>query len=194
MKHELPKLPYALDALEPLISQRTLEFHYGKHHQAYVNNLNNLIEGTSFENADLVDIILKSDGGIFNNAAQVFNHTFYFMALKPRGGGKPRNGLQKALVYTFGSFENFKDEFSKAGATLFGSGWVWLVADADKKLSIVKTSNAANPICDNLTPLMTLDVWEHAYYLDTQNARPKYIENFWELIDWELIESRFENL
>jgi len=194
MKHELPKLPYALDALEPLISQRTLEFHYGKHHQAYVNNLNNLIEGTSFENADLVDIILKSDGGIFNNAAQVFNHTFYFMALKPRGGGKPRNGLQKALVYTFGSFENFKDEFSKAGATLFGSGWVWLVADADKKLSVVKTSNAANPICDNLTPLMTLDVWEHAYYLDTQNARPKYIENFWELIDWELIESRFENL
>ncbi len=194
MKHELPKLPYALNALEPLISQRTLEFHYGKHHQAYVNNLNNLIEGTSFENADLVDIILKSDGGIFNNAAQVFNHTFYFMALKPRGGGKPRNGLQDALVYTFGSFENFKDEFSKAGATLFGSGWVWLVADADKKLRIVKTANAANPICDNLTPIMTLDVWEHAYYLDTQNARPKYIENFWELIDWELIESRFENL
>ncbi|MCZ4695877.1 superoxide dismutase [Ancylomarina euxinus] len=194
MKHELPKLPYALNALEPLISQRTLEFHYGKHHQAYVNNLNNLIEGTSFENADLVDIILKSDGGIFNNAAQVFNHTFYFMALKPRGGGKPRNKLYDALVYTFGTFEKFKEEFSKAGATLFGSGWVWLVADANNKLSIVKTSNAANPLCDNLTPIMTLDVWEHAYYLDTQNARPKYIENFWELIDWELIETRFENL
>ncbi|MGZ2370256.1 superoxide dismutase [Ancylomarina sp. YFZ004] len=194
MKHELPKLPYALDALEPLISQRTLEFHYGKHHQAYVNNLNNLIEDTSFENAELVDIILKSDGGIFNNAAQVFNHTFYFMALKPRGGGKPRNKLYDAIVYTFGTFEKFKEEFSKAGATLFGSGWVWLVADTNNKLSIVRTPNAENPLCDNLMPIMTLDVWEHAYYLDTQNARPKYIENFWELIDWELIESRFENL
>ncbi|MFT5750141.1 MAG: Fe-Mn family superoxide dismutase, partial [Ancylomarina sp.] len=131
MKHELPQLPYALDALEPLISKRTLEFHYGKHHQAYVNNLNNLIEGTSFEDADLVDIILKSDGGIFNNAAQVFNHTFYFMGFKPRGGGKPRTKLNDALVYTFGSFEKFKEEFSKAGATLFGSGWVWLVAGSD---------------------------------------------------------------
>jgi len=194
MKHELPKLPYALDALEPLISKTTLEFHYGKHHQAYVNNLNSLIEGTSFEDADLVDIILKSDGGIFNNAAQVFNHTFYFTALKPRGGGKPQNKLKDALVYTFGSFEKFKEEFSKAGATLFGSGWVWLVADSDNKLSIVKTPNAENPLCNNLKPIMTLDVWEHAYYLDTQNARPKYIENFWELINWELIENRFENL
>jgi len=194
MKYELPLLPYALDALEPLISKRTLEFHYGKHHQAYVNNLNNLTEGTSFEDADLVDIILKSDGGIFNNAAQVFNHTFYFMGLKPRGGGKPRNKLNEALVYTFGSFEKFKEEFSKAGATLFGSGWVWLVADSDNKLRIVKTANAENPLCNNLKPIMTLDVWEHAYYLDTQNARPKYIENFWELIDWELIENRFESL
>lgn len=194
MKHELPELPYALDALEPFISKRTLEFHYGKHHQAYVNNLNNLIEETSFSNADLVDIILKSDGGIFNNAAQVFNHTFYFIALKPRGGGKPRNKLNDALVYTFGSFEKFKEEFSKAGATLFGSGWVWLVADSDNKLSIVKTANAENPLCNELKPIMTLDVWEHAYYLDTQNARPKYIENFWELINWELIEKRFENL
>lgn len=194
MKHELPQLPYALDALEPHISKRTLEFHYGKHHQAYVNNLNNLIEGTSFKDADLVDIILKSDGGIFNNAAQVFNHTFYFMGFKPQGGGKPGNKLNDALVHTFGSFENFKEEFSKAGATLFGSGWVWLVADSDNKLSIVKTPNAGNPMCDNLKPIMTLDVWEHAYYLDTQNARPKYIENFWELINWELIEKRFENL
>ncbi|MDE5420689.1 superoxide dismutase [Ancylomarina sp. DW003] len=194
MKHELPKLPYALDALEPFISQRTLEFHYGKHHQAYINNLNNLIEGTSFENADLIDIIMKSDGGIFNNAAQVYNHTFYFVALKSRGGGKPRNGLYDALVYTFGSFENFKSEFSKVGATLFGSGWVWLVADSDNKLRIVKTSNAETPLTDNLMPIMTLDVWEHAYYLDTQNARPKYIENFWELVNWEIIESRFDKL
>ena len=194
MKHELPKLPYALDALEPLISRRTLEFHYGKHHQAYINNLNNLIEGTSFEDADLVDIILKSDGVIFNNAAQVFNHTFYFMGLKPRGGGKPLNKLNDALVYTFGSVEKFKEEFSKAGATLFGSGWVWLVADSNNKLRIVKTPNAENPLCNNLKPIMTLDVWEHAYYLDTQNARPKYIENFWELINWEWIEKRFENL
>jgi len=194
MKHELPKLPYALNALEPFISQRTLEFHYGKHHQAYVNNLNNLIEGTSFENADLVDIIMKSDGGIFNNSAQVYNHTFYFMALKPRGGGRPRQKLYDALVYTFGSFEKFKAEFSKAGASLFGSGWVWLVADSSNKLSIVQTSNAANPLSDSLMPIMTMDVWEHAYYLDTQNSRPKYIENFWELIDWELIEKRYENL
>ncbi len=194
MKHELPQLPYALDALEPLMSKRTLKFHYGKHHQAYVNNLNNLIEGTSFENADLIDIILKSDGGIFNNAAQVFNHTFYFMALKPRGGGKPRNKLYDAIVYSFGTFLKFKEEFSKAGATLFGSGWVWLVVDSENKLRIVKTANAENPLCNNLKPVMTLDVWEHAYYLDTQNARPKYIENFWELIDWELIENRFENL
>jgi len=194
MKHELPQLPYALDALEPHISKRTLEFHYGKHHQAYVNNLNNLIGGTPFENADLVDIILKSDGGIFNNAAQVYNHTFYFMGFKPQGGGKPGNKLNDALVNTFGSFENFKEEFSKAGASLFGSGWVWLVADSENKLSIVKTANADNPMCHNLKPIMTLDVWEHAYYLDTQNARPKYIENFWKVLNWELIEKRFENL
>jgi len=193
MEHELPKLPYALDALEPFISQKTLEFHYGKHHQAYVNNLNNLIKDTSFKDSDLVEIIMESKGGIFNNAAQVFNHSFYFSAFKPRGGGRPQNKLSEAIVETFGSFENFKSEFSKAGATLFGSGWVWLVTDSNNKLSIVQTSNAANPLTDNLMPIMTLDVWEHAYYLDTQNARAKYIENFWEIINWEAIEFRFES-
>lgn len=193
MKHELPTLPYALNALEPFISQKTLEFHYGKHHQAYVNNLNNLIKNTPFEDSDLVEIMMKSDGGIFNNAAQVFNHSFYFSAFKLQGGGNPQNKLNEALVETFGSFDNFKTEFSKAGATLFGSGWVWLVTDSNNKLSIVQTSNAANPLTDNLKPIMTLDVWEHAYYLDTQNARPKYIENFWEVINWEVIEARFES-
>lgn len=193
MKHELPTLPYALNALEPFISQKTLEFHYGKHHQAYVNNLNNLIKNTPFEDSDLVEIMMKSDGGIFNNAAQVYNHSFYFSGFKPQGGGNPQNKLNEALVETFGSFDNFKTEFSKAGATLFGSGWVWLVTDSNNKLSIVQTSNAANPLTDNLKPIMTLDVWEHAYYLDTQNARPKYIENFWEVINWEVIEARFES-
>jgi len=193
MEHELPQLPYALDALEPFISQKTLEFHYGKHHQAYVNNLNNLIKDTPFKDSDLVDIIMNANGGIFNNAAQIFNHSFYFSAFKPRGGGRPQNKLNEAIVETFGSFENFKAEFSKSGATLFGSGWVWLVTDSSNKLSIVQTSNAGNPLTDNLMPIMTLDVWEHAYYLDTQNARPKYIENFWEVINWEVIEFRFES-
>jgi len=194
MIHELPELPYALNGLEPLISQKTLEFHYGKHHQAYVTNLNNLIKGTAFEKASLDEIVRHSEGGIFNNGAQVYNHTFYFMALSPNGGGNPKGELANAISATFGSFATFKEEFSKAGATLFGSGWVWLVADAHNKLRIMKKNNAGNPITDGMKPIFTMDVWEHAYYLDTQNARPKYIGNFWDLLNWDVIEKRFNEL
>lgn len=191
MKFELPKLPYAADALEPTITAKTIEFHYGKHHQAYVNNLNNLIAGSEFENSDLETIIKKANGGIFNNAAQVWNHTFYFTAFSPNGGGEPKGDLAEAIIKTFGSFEAFKDDFSKAAATLFGSGWAWLVKDTNGNLKIVQTSNAANPITDGLTPIITCDVWEHAYYLDYQNKRPDYISSFWNIIDWEVVSSRY---
>lgn len=191
MKFELPKLPYAADALEPTITAKTIEFHYGKHHQAYVNNLNNLIAGTEFENSDLETIIKKANGGIFNNAAQVWNHTFYFTAFSPNGGGEPKGDLAEAIIKTFGSFDAFKDDFSKAAATLFGSGWAWLVKDTNGNLKIVQTSNAANPITDGLTPIITCDVWEHAYYLDYQNKRPDYISSFWNIIDWEVVSSRY---
>lgn len=191
MNFELPKLPYALDALEPVISKTTLEFHYGKHHQAYITNLNNLIKGTEFENADLETIVKKSEGGIFNNGAQVWNHTFYFMSFSPNGGGQPSGELAKAIDAAFGSFDNFKTEFSQAAATLFGSGWAWLVKKADGSLAIVKESNAGNPMRDGLAPILTCDVWEHAYYLDKQNARPKYIEDFWKIIDWNIVSDRY---
>ncbi len=191
MKFELPQLPYAADALEPTISKTTIEFHYGKHHQAYVNNLNNLIAGTEFESADLETIIKKSQGGIFNNAAQVWNHTFYFTSFSPNGGGEPTGALAEAISAAFGSFDSFKEEFSKAAATLFGSGWAWLVKDASGALKIMQTSNAANPMTDGLTPILTCDVWEHAYYLDYQNKRPDYIASFWKLIDWSVVGERF---
>jgi len=191
MKFELPSLPYAKDALEPFISAQTLEYHHGKHHQAYVNNLNSLIPGTEFENADLMTIIKKSTGGIFNNGAQVFNHTFYFEQFNKNGCKEPKDALKTAINETFGSFEAFKDAFSKAAATLFGSGWAWLVKDAAGKLSIVQTGNAGCPIRDGLVPLMTCDVWEHAYYLDKQNQRPKYIEDFWKVLDWKVVSERF---
>ncbi|MGQ1786491.1 MULTISPECIES: superoxide dismutase [unclassified Saccharicrinis] len=190
MKFELPTLPYSADALEPTISRKTIEFHYGKHHQAYVNNLNNLIGGTAFENADLETIIKKADGGIFNNAAQVWNHTFYFTSFSPNGGGVPSGPLSTAIIKTFGSFDAFKVAFGKAAATLFGSGWAWLVKDANGELKIVQTSNAGNPMTEGLTPILTCDVWEHAYYLDYQNKRPDYIANFWELIDWDVVGAR----
>ncbi len=191
MKFELPTLPYASDALEPVISKKTIEYHYGKHHQAYVNNLNNLIAGTEFENADLETIIKKAEGGIFNNAAQVWNHTFYFTSFSPNGGGEPTGALADAITKTFGSFDAFKEAFNKAAATLFGSGWAWLVKDASGELKIVQTSNAANPMTDGLTPVLTCDVWEHAYYLDYQNVRPDYIANFWKLIDWSVVSERY---
>ena len=191
MSFELPALPYAKSALEPYISEKTLEFHYGKHHNAYVTNLNNLVPGTEFENADLETIVKKADGGIFNNGAQVWNHTFYFFQFSANPATVPSGALKAAIDASFGSFDTFKEAFSKSAATLFGSGWAWLVKDADGKLSIVQTSNAACPLRDGLTPLMTCDVWEHAYYLDKQNLRPKYIEDFFKVLDWKVVESRF---
>ncbi len=185
MKHELPPLPYAMDALEPYISKETLEYHYGKHHKAYVDNLNNLIPGTEFENLTLEEIILKASGPIFNNAAQVWNHTFYWNSMRPNGGGEPDGKLADAIRRDFGSFEAFREAFSKAAVTLFGSGWAWLVKNPDGKLQIVQTNNAGNPLTSGQKPLLTCDVWEHAYYIDYRNARPKYVENFWNLVNWD---------
>lgn len=191
MAFELPKLPYAMDALEPFISKQTIEFHYGKHHQAYVNNLNNLIAGTEFENATLEEIVKKASAGIFNNGAQIWNHTFYWNCLKPNGGGLPTGKLLDAINASFGSFEEFKQKFSTAAVTLFGSGWAWLVKNNDGSLAIVQESNAGNPLRNGLTPLLTCDVWEHAYYIDQQNKRPDYISAFWNLVDWDAVNSRF---
>jgi len=190
MKHELPALPYPKNGLEPSISAETLEYHHGKHHAAYVTNINNLIKGTEFENLALEEIIKKSSGGIFNNAAQVWNHTFYWNCLKPGGGGQPKGELSKAINSTFGSFDNFKNEFTQKAVTLFGSGWAWLVKNKDGSIAIVQTSNAGNPMLAGSTPLLTCDVWEHAYYLDKQNLRPNYIADFWQLVDWDAVATR----
>jgi superoxide dismutase, Fe-Mn family len=190
MTHELPGLPYALNALEPYISQRTIEFHYGKHHQAYVNNLNKLIVGTEFEHASLDDIVRKAGAGIFNNGAQVWNHTFYWNCMKPHGGGEPTGALAAAISKQFGSLAEFKEKFSVAAATLFGSGWAWLIRKDDGTLEIVQESNAGNPLKHGATPLLTCDVWEHAYYLDKQNVRPDYIADFWKLVDWDAVAGR----
>ncbi len=191
MAFELPKLPYAYDALEPVISRQTLEFHHDKHHAAYVNNLNKLIAGTEFENADLLTIINKSDGGIFNNAAQVWNHTFYFDQFGKDKADKPTDKLLNAINTSFGSFDEFKEKFSTAAKTLFGSGWAWLVKKQNGSLDIIQTSNAANPLTDGLIPILTCDVWEHAYYLDYQNKRPDYVGSFWSVIDWNIISGRY---
>jgi Fe-Mn family superoxide dismutase len=190
MTHELPKLHYGLNALEPFISQKTIEFHYGKHHQAYVNNLKKLIVGTEFENASLENIIRKATGGIFNNGAQVWNHTFYWNCMKPQAGGQPTGILNDAINKNFGSFSEFKEKFSNAAATLFGSGWAWLVKKPDGTLDITQESNAGNPLRSGSTPLLTCDVWEHAYYLDKQNLRPNYIADFWNLVDWDAVAGR----
>ncbi|MBI9034533.1 MAG: superoxide dismutase [Bacteroidales bacterium] len=192
MAFELPQLPFDLDALEPLISKKTLEFHYGKHHQAYVNNLNKLVVGTEFENATLEEIIAKAEGGIFNNGAQVWNHSFYWNCLSPNGGGHPQGALLNAVVRDFGSFEIFKEKFAAASATLFGSGWAWLVKNPSGLLEIHQESNAGNPLRKGYTPLLTCDVWEHAYYLDKQNRRPDYINDFWKLVDWDAVENRLD--
>jgi len=191
MAHQLPELPFPKNGLTPHISEETLEYHYGKHHQAYVTNLNNLIVGTDFEKTSLVDIIKKAEGGIFNNAAQVFNHTFYWNCLSPNGGGEPRGKVAEAIKKSFGSFDAFKEKFSNKAVTTFGSGWAWLVKKADGSLDIISTSNAGNPIRDGLTPLLTCDVWEHAYYIDYRNARPKYVEMFWKLVNWKFVEKNF---
>lgn len=186
---ELPPLPYAQDALAPVISAETLSFHYGKHHKAYVDNLNKMIEGTEFADMPLEEIIRKSQGGMFNNAAQVWNHTFYWHCLKPNGGGTPAGKLGKAIDAAFGSFAKFREEFSTAAATQFGSGWAWLVRDAQGKLKVAKTANADTPLAHGQTPLLTIDVWEHAYYIDYRNDRPKYIDTFLNhLVNWEFVE------
>ncbi|MDF1655452.1 MAG: Fe-Mn family superoxide dismutase [Coxiellaceae bacterium] len=191
MAFELPPLPYEMNALEPNISKETLEYHYGKHHKAYVDKLNGMIPGTEFEDSSLEDIVCNSDGGIFNNAAQIWNHTFYWHCMTPNGGGAPTGKLGDAINNTFETFEDFKEQFSAACAGLFGSGWVWLVKDKQGKMEIVSCPNAGNPMTEDKTPLMTCDVWEHAYYIDTRNARPKYVENFWNLVNWDFVSAQY---
>ena len=191
MAYELPKLNYELDKLAPMISKQTMEFHYGKHHLTYVNNLNGLVPGTKFENANLETIIREADGGIFNNGAQVWNHTFYFQAFSPKGGGEPSGKFSEAIKKDFGSFADFKEKFSKAALTLFGSGWTWLVKKPDGKLDIIQESNAGNPLRNGHTPILTCDVWEHAYYLDYQNRRVEYISAFWNILDWKIVAGRY---
>ena len=187
MAFELPPLPYAIDALAPHISQETLEYHYGKHHQTYVTNLNNLVAGTDDENASLEDIIAKAEGGLFNNAAQVWNHTFYWSSLSPSGGGEPTGDVAEAINAAFGSYAAFREEFAKAATTQFGSGWAWLVDDGSG-LKITQTANADLPLKHSQKALLTIDVWEHAYYIDFRNARPKYIDTYLDhLVNWDFV-------
>ncbi|CNK11515.1 superoxide dismutase [Fe] [Yersinia mollaretii] len=188
MSFELPALPYAQNALEPHISAETLEYHYGKHHNTYVVNLNNLIKETEFAGKTLEEIVKTSSDGIFNNAAQVWNHTFYWHCLSPNGGGEPTGKVADAINQSFGSFAEFKAQFTDAAVKNFGAGWTWLVKKADGTLAIVSTSNAATPLTTHDKPLLTVDVWEHAYYIDYRNARPKYLENFWALVNWSFVE------
>ncbi|MCB5320745.1 superoxide dismutase [Fe] [Yersinia intermedia] len=188
MSFELPALPYAQNALEPHISAETLEYHYGKHHNTYVVNLNNLIKGTKFAGKTLEEIVKTSNGGVFNNAAQVWNHTFYWHCLSPNGGGEPTGKVADAINQSFGSFAEFKAQFTDAAVKNFGAGWTWLVKKADGTLAIVSTSNAATPLTTTDKPVLTVDVWEHAYYIDYRNARPKYLENFWALVNWSFVE------
>ena len=190
MAFELPALPYARDALAPHISPETIDFHYGKHHQTYVTNLNNLVPGTEFESMSLEEIVKKSSGGIFNNAAQVWNHTFYWHSLSPKGGGEPSGRLAEAITKCFGSFAAFKEEFTKVALGTFGSGWAWLVQRPDGSLALVSTSNAATPLTGEDRALLTCDVWEHAYYIDYRNARAKYVEAFWNLVNWDFVQSQ----
>ena len=193
MEHQLPELPYAKDALAPHISAETIEYHYGKHHKAYVDNINRLITGTEFEKMSLEEIIQKSSGGIFNNAAQAWNHTFYWNCLSPNGGGEPTGELTNAITKQFRAFTQFKEKFTNAAVTLFGSGWAWLVKNADGSLSIETTSNAGNPLTDGKKALLTCDVWEHAYYVDYRNARAQYIDAFWNLVNWEFVAQNLAN-
>ncbi len=191
MAFELPPLPFADNALEPTISAETISYHYGKHHQTYVNNLNNLVPGTEFESASLEEIITKASGGIFNNAAQIWNHTFYWNCLTPDAKNAVSGDLAAAIDSTFGSFDEFKAKFSTSAATNFGSGWTWLVKNADGSIEIVNTSNAGSPLTAGQKPLLTCDVWEHAYYIDFRNARPKYVEAFWGLVNWDFVAANF---
>ncbi|CAG7600336.1 superoxide dismutase [Candidatus Vallotia tarda] len=190
-KHTLPPLPFLKNALAPYISEETLEFHHGKHHQAYVTNLNNLIQGTEFDSLSVEEIIQKSTGSIFNNAAQVWNHTFFWNSLSPQGGGAPTGSLNDAINAQWDSYDTFKKAFTKIAVGTFGSGWTWLVKNPDCSLDIISTSNAATPLTDNIMPLLTLDVWEHAYYIDYRNARPKFVEMFWEVVNWNFAAQNF---
>ncbi len=195
MAFELPPLPYDKSALEPHISAETIEYHYGKHHQTYVTNLNKLVEGTEHQNSSLEDVIRKAGpGGLFNNAAQVWNHTFYWNCMAPGAGGEPTGAVAKAISAAFGSFADFKDKFSTSAATNFGSGWTWLVRNASGGVSIVNTSNAGTPLTESdQTPILTVDVWEHAYYIDKRNARPSYISDWWNLVNWDYVSKQYGN-
>ncbi len=192
MTHAMPKLPYAMDALEPNMSQETLEYHYGKHLQTYINNLNNLVIGTKYENSPLEYIVSNADGPLFNNAAQAWNHTFFFESFSPTPQQAPTGKLLEAINRDFGSFDAFKEQFTKAAVGIFGSGWAWLVTNDAGVLSIVSESNAGNPLTKGLRPLLTCDVWEHAYYIDYRNSRPNFLNAFWNVVDWEKIEKRYE--
>ena len=191
MKYEQPELPYSHDALAPAISAETIDFHYGKHEKAYIDNLNKLIKDTEYEDMDLEEIITSSDGPLFNNAAQAWNHIFYFFTFSPEGSREPSGELRKAIDRDFGSFEKFKEDFVAAGVGLFGSGWVWLSRDENGKLLITTGKNAENPLTSGLTPLLTFDVWEHAYYLDYQNRRADALKALWNIVDWDIVESRY---
>ena len=192
MSFTLPELPYAKDALAPHISAETIEFHYGKHHQTYVDKLNGLVEGSELASQSLEDIVKSSEGGVFNNAAQVWNHTFYWNCLSPNGGGAATGAVADAINAAFGSFEAFKEQFTSSAINNFGSGWTWLVKKADGSVAIVNTSNAATPLTDaSVTPILTVDVWEHAYYVDYRNARPKYMDAFWALVNWDFVNQNF---
>ena len=191
MIFELPKLQYNMNSLAPYISEETLEFHYGKHHQTYITNLNGLVQGSEFEDDDLETIIKNADGGIYNNAAQVWNHTFYFESFSVNPKKVPAGDLAEAINASFGSYDIFKEQFNKAAATLFGAGWAWLVKKEDGALEVIQESNAGNPLRKGLKPILTCDVWEHAYYIDYRNRRPDYIKSFWEILDWEKIADRY---
>jgi len=193
MAFELPRLPYAQDALEPHISAETLSYHHGKHHRAYVDNLNSLVEGTVQEEASLETLVRTASGGLFNNAAQAWNHAFYWQCLSPEGGGMPQGAIADAIVATFGSFEEFRKQFTTTAMTTFGSGWAWLVRTPGGTLALRSTSNAGNPLTDGDTPLLTCDVWEHAYYVDYRNGRANYLEAFWQLVNWDFVTENFLN-
>lgn len=191
MTYQQPTLPYAQDALEPVISKETIEYHYGKHEKAYIDNLNRLIKGTEYEDMELEEIIQTAKGPLYNNASQAWNHIFYFFSFAPNSGGEPSGELRKAIDRDFGSFDKFKEMFVEAGVGLFGSGWVWLSSDENGKLFITQGSNAENPLTKGLNPLLTFDVWEHAYYIDYKNLRAEYLKKLWDIVDWDVVESRY---
>jgi len=193
MSFTLPDLPYPKNALEPHISEETLEYHYGKHHKTYVDKLNGLVEGTDDADKSLEEIIRNSSGGLFNNAAQVWNHTFYWNCMSPNGGGEPSGALAEAINAAFGSLDNFREKFNQSAVGNFGSGWTWLVQNPDGSLALVNTDDAETPITGDAKPLLTCDVWEHAYYIDYRNARPKYLEAFWQLVNWDFVASQLRD-